>query len=265
MRRKFTLIELLTAVAIIAILVALLLPILAQTKEQARRVVCMNNLRQWGMGIMNYADDNSGQILETVEKYGGRYPNIMELQQASRGQFWNPYEMNDYVAAFDLDNHQGVGIYFCPSGNFGLAAERVPAFWNSSMGHIPGMYSYFGQVGKWSAKARNAAPDELINRELVSDRVLMADLFWLRSCDHTYGYNHGRYGPRTAGNFPDVDSGPPAITGINRLFGDGHAAWKDNGNFDLDHIDQPYGPGYTDGFVQGGHCAANPPYSACFY
>ena len=56
-RRGFTLLELLLTIAIIAVLVALLIPVLARAKDKSRAMQCTGNLRQWGLAMRMYADD----------------------------------------------------------------------------------------------------------------------------------------------------------------------------------------------------------------
>jgi prepilin-type N-terminal cleavage/methylation domain-containing protein len=58
----FTLIELLVTIAIIAVLAALLLPALASAKERGRRTGCLNNLRQFNIGLIMYGHDNHDRL-----------------------------------------------------------------------------------------------------------------------------------------------------------------------------------------------------------
>jgi len=71
--RAFTLIELLVVITIIAILAALLLPVLSLVKEKGRRTACINNLRQVNLAIHLYADDFSGSL--PVLPVPNPYPN----------------------------------------------------------------------------------------------------------------------------------------------------------------------------------------------
>src|SRR5690554_4373938 len=61
-RCGFTLIEVLVVVAIIALLVAILLPSLARAREQARGAACLSNLQQQGVGFSGYSVDNKSRL-----------------------------------------------------------------------------------------------------------------------------------------------------------------------------------------------------------
>ena len=59
-KRAFTLIEVLVVIAIIALLMAILMPALQRAKDQARAVICLHNLKQWGLATAQYATESDG-------------------------------------------------------------------------------------------------------------------------------------------------------------------------------------------------------------
>jgi prepilin-type N-terminal cleavage/methylation domain-containing protein/prepilin-type processing-associated H-X9-DG protein len=73
-RAAFTLVELLMVIAVIAILAALLLPVLSGVRKKAAQATCINNQSQLGLGMKMYVDDNSDTFPGIASRLYGYHP-----------------------------------------------------------------------------------------------------------------------------------------------------------------------------------------------
>ncbi len=98
MRRAFTLIELLVVIAIIAVLIGLLLPAVQAAREAARRAQCTNNLKQLGIALHNYHDQNLTFVASRPGNYGpyndsnafsGFVSMLPQMEQSPLFNAWN--------------------------------------------------------------------------------------------------------------------------------------------------------------------------------
>ncbi|HOM82029.1 MAG TPA: DUF1559 domain-containing protein [Armatimonadota bacterium] len=201
-RRGFTLIELLVVIAIIAILAAILFPVFARARENARKTTCLSNVKQLGNAMMMYVQDYD-------ERFPGYYPPWPETGPGS--SWWEgiyPYVKNDKV-------------FVCPS------YPRQQTTWSYNAHVFPLMPSY----GANASVANNGLQ--------MAKLTEPASILLLGDCCHTMGSNDWRFAwpkaPSILGASPNActittnteaqERATVHLGGSNIAFCDGHAKW----------------------------------------
>jgi prepilin-type N-terminal cleavage/methylation domain-containing protein/prepilin-type processing-associated H-X9-DG protein len=166
--RGFTLIELLVVIAIIAILAAILFPVFARARENARRASCMSNLKQIGLGMMMYVQD-----------YDGKYPARYYLDGSATpgggagtmtGTIVPPLNSASYAnAAWILEPYiKSTQLMVCPS-------------WTGDVPTQGGGYAYnlvAGEPATYASPATNVLSESTVGEAALM--VAFVDSSWFR-------------------------------------------------------------------------------------
>ena len=155
-RHAFTLIDVLVTMVVIGVLIGIMLPSMAVVRETTRRVVCSSNIRQMGLGISMFADDNHGMLPSTVFVNVGfdRVPNeTTRLRVASGSSYSSRFNgRGDNTGSWDglgLLYHEGYletpGVFYCPSHQGEHSLKDQIEAWRETDSDIFGNYQFRGE------------------------------------------------------------------------------------------------------------------------
>jgi prepilin-type N-terminal cleavage/methylation domain-containing protein len=152
----FTLIELLVVIAIIAILAAILFPVFARARENARRTSCLSNLKQIGLGIAQYTQDYDEKLVSYA------YPN-----PAGTVTYGWQVALDPYVKSYQM--------YVCPSAVklSTYASNSCDPTKVSATGLGSGSYGYnYAFLGNYTRSAATGNLNVLVDYSLAAiDKV----------------------------------------------------------------------------------------------
>jgi prepilin-type N-terminal cleavage/methylation domain-containing protein/prepilin-type processing-associated H-X9-DG protein len=200
----FTLIELLVVVAIIAILASMLLPALTQARERARQTTCANNLKQVGLHLIMYMEENQDAIPVAMHTTGRTGWVVMY----NAGHLDTRAGVLDCPSDITREKNKGqeYGYYY-----YGWTGDRNRGYiYNERLGMMT-------NAGTWSYPAKNdtkkwSKPPEF--------NAIARDSDWPTGNTNGYYYGIGRIYPNNPQLPDDRHTG-----GANYIFIDGHVSY----------------------------------------
>jgi prepilin-type N-terminal cleavage/methylation domain-containing protein/prepilin-type processing-associated H-X9-DG protein len=200
--RAFTLIELLVVIAIIAILASLLLPALSAAKQKAWATSCVSNLKQIGLGLRMFADDNDERYPESADAI--RW-NVIDPNSTSNG--WMQ-QIFTYI--------QNTNVYHCP-GN-----AQLPPKNRSPFNYFNGVRAAYIAAGNQRAAVNGRLIRFPSAYVLSGDTIDTGQYFFVDDVDKD-DYTQNCVGGATNGT--PVVEWQAHYKGQNLLFGDGHVRY----------------------------------------